>query len=129
LDEKPEIINNNKNVICKKVIDIPGDIIDKRDSNTDCADNIVYDNAITCSVCSKIYKNSATYTQHITYKRCNKFLIPRPIDNKCKYCERVFASKQSKERHVVTCRGNCIVSSVTVEQINKIVDNRIKSMK
>ena len=43
--------------------------------------------------------------------------------------ERVFASKQSKERHGVTCRGNCIVSSVTVEQIYKIVDNRIKSMK
>jgi hypothetical protein len=64
------------------------------------------DDAITCHVCSKIYKNVATYRQHILYKRCNKVLIPRPIDNKCQYCQTEFASKQSKNRHEVKCSKN-----------------------
>ena len=64
------------------------------------------DDAITCHICSKIYKNIATYNQHIFYKRCNKVLIPRIIDNKCQYCENEFASKQSKNRHEVKCSKN-----------------------
>jgi hypothetical protein len=64
------------------------------------------DDAITCQICSKIYKNNATYNQHIFYKRCNRMLIPRIIDNKCKYCDNEFASKQSKNRHEVKCSKN-----------------------
>ena len=60
------------------------------------------DHAITCCVCSKIYKNIATYNQHITYKRCNRTAF-RIIDNKCKYCEKEFSNNQNKKRHEIKC--------------------------
>jgi hypothetical protein len=116
LDENHEILTTNE-IISKKCIDITE------------SDIINCENAITCVMCSKLYKNLATYNQHIAYNRCNKILIKRPIDYKCKYCEDVFASKQSKNRHEVKCRENNRVSTVTVQQINKIVDDKIKSMK
>lgn len=88
------------------------------------------DKAITCSMCSKIYKNLATYNQHLTYKRCNKILTPRKIDSRCQYCDRDFATKQSKLRHELKCTDNIIVANnITVEQINKIIDYKIKSIK
>lgn len=86
------------------------------------------DKAITCSVCSKIYKNLARYNQHLTYKRCNKVLTPRKIDSKCRYCDRDFATKQSKLRHELKCTNNIIVNNITVKQINKIIDYKIKSI-
>lgn len=107
LDENHEILTTNE-IISKKCIDITE------------SDIINCENAITYAMCSKLYKNLATYNQHIAYNRCNKILTKRPIDNKCKYCEDVFASKQSKNRHEATCRENNRISTVTFHQINKI---------
>lgn len=104
-DEK--IIKDDDNVDNKCEIESPDIVID-------------CDKAITCSVCSKIYKNLATYNQHLTYKRCNKVLTPRKIDSKCRYCDRDFATKQSKLRHELKCTNNIVVNNITVEQINKI---------
>jgi hypothetical protein len=110
-------------------------IIDKKDNEIVCGCIITQnditncENAITCGVCSKIYKNLATYNQHIIYKRCNKILIPKPIDNKCQYCENIFASKQSKIRHESKCSEINKTCIITVEEIKKIVDDKIKSIK
>lgn len=110
-----EIIKDDDNVNNKCEIESPDIVID-------------CDKAITCSACSKIYKNLATYNQHLTYKRCNKVLTPRKIDSKCRYCDRDFATKQSKLRHELKCTNNIIVNNITVEQINKIIDYKIKSI-
>ena len=61
------------------------------------------DDAITCHACSKIYKNIKTYNQHISCNRCNKVVIPRIIDTRCKYCEKSFVTKQNMLRHSVKC--------------------------
>ena len=61
------------------------------------------EDAITCHACSKIYKNIKTYNQHISCNRCNKVVIPRIIDTRCKYCEKSFVTKQNMLRHSVKC--------------------------
>jgi hypothetical protein len=84
------------------------------------------EDAITCHVCSKIYKNKATYNQHITYKRCNKILISKPIDNTCQYCIIKFATKQSKNRHETKCPKNI---NLGLEQKIKLVNDTLLEIK
>ena len=87
------------------------------------------DKAITCSVCSKIYKNLATYNQHLTYKRC-RVKSSIVVCYNCKYCENKFSTKQNRQRHELKCTKNVIVTNnITVEQINKIIDCKLKSIK
>ena len=110
-------------------------IVDKKDNEIVCGsiitqnDIITCENAITCGVCSKIYKNLKTYTQHIECNRCNKTLSPRKIDNKCKYCEKEFLTKQNKQRHEEKCSEKNRKCIITVEEIKKIVDDKLKSIK
>ena len=59
----------------------------------------IANNAITCDVCSRIYKNKITYTKHLTLGRCHV----RVLDNICKYCNNVFATKQNKQKHEKGC--------------------------
>jgi phosphopantetheine adenylyltransferase len=84
------------------------------------------ENAITCHACSKIYKNKATYNQHITYKRCNKILIAKPIDNTCQYCTIKLATKQSKNRHETKCHKNI---NLELEQKIKMVNDTLLEIK
>ena len=83
------------------------------------------DNAITCSVCSRIYKNEATYNQHITYNRCNKSAF-RVIDNKCRYCEKTFSTKQNKNRHEPKCSKNI---NVELQQKIQMVNDTLLEIK
>ena len=87
------------------------------------------DNAITCQDCSKIYKNLKTYSQHINYNRCNKVLIPRKIDNKCKFCEKVFKTKQNKQRHEVKCNADCKNSLVDENEKLKAIIKKMSTGK
>lgn len=87
------------------------------------------DKAITCSMCSKIYKNLATYNQHLTYKRC-RVKSSIVVCYNCQYCENEFSTKQNRQRHELKCTKNVIVTNnITVEQINKIIDCKLKSIK
>jgi len=84
------------------------------------------EDGITCHACSKIYKNIATYNQHISYKRCNKVLIPKPINNTCQYCAIKLATKQSKNRHELKCPKNI---NVELEQKIKMVNDTLLEIK
>ena len=64
------------------------------------------EDGITCEVCSKIYKTMRTYRQHITYKRCNKVIVPKPVFSICQYCEKDFKTKQNRLRHEERCSKN-----------------------
>jgi hypothetical protein len=121
-DEKgPEIVQE---IIKEKNV-----MIERESLNNNPEIVIDCDKAITCGVCSKIYKNLATYKQHLSCNRCNNVLTPRKIDNKCQYCMKEFATKQNKQRHEEKCSENVIViNNITVEQINKIIEHKIKSI-
>lgn len=58
--------------------------------------------AITCSSCSKIYKNIITYNKHISLNRCRVTII----DNICKYYNNTFKTKQNKQKHELRCHDN-----------------------
>jgi hypothetical protein len=119
-DEKgPEIVQEN---IKKENV-----IIDRETLNNNPEIVIDCDKAITCDVCSKIYKNLATYKQHLSYNRCNKVLTPRKIDSNCQYCNKDFATKQSKLRHEEKCSEKVIVNNnITIEQLKNIINNEMK---
>ena len=84
------------------------------------------DDAITCRVCSKIYKNIKTYNQHISCNRCNRVVVPRIVDNKCKYCEKTFLTKQNMMRHTVKCRKNI---NIELQQKIQAVNNTLLEIK
>ena len=84
------------------------------------------EDAITCHACSKIYKNKATYNQRISYKRCNKVLIPKNIDDTCQYCSLKLATKQSKNRHESKCSKNV---TLELEQKIKMVNDTLLEIK
>ena len=85
------------------------------------------EDAITCHMCSKIYKNLKTYNQHISCNRCiNKVIRVRILDSKCKYCEKEFKTKQNKERHEVKCPK---ILSWELEQKIKLVNDTLLEIK
>ena len=86
------------------------------------------EDGITCEVCSKIYKNMRTYTQHINYKRCNKVIVPKPIFSICQYCEKDLKTKQNRLRHEERCCKN--VNLEVSEKIKLVSDtlNQLKNM-
>ena len=79
-------------------------------------------NAITCSVCSKIYKNLITYNKHISLNRCHV----KVLDNICKYCDNVFKTKQNKQKHELRCSGN---KTGIIEAKMKIISKAISDIK
>lgn len=79
-------------------------------------------NAITCSVCSKIYKNLITYNKHISLNRCHV----KVIDNICKYCNNVFKTKQNKQKHELRCSAN---KTGKIEANMKIISKAISEIK
>ena len=85
------------------------------------------EDAITCHMCSKIYKNLKTYNQHISCNRCiNKVVKVRILDNKCKYCDKEFKTKQNKERHEVKCPS---ILNWELAQKIKLVNDTILEIK
>jgi hypothetical protein len=83
------------------------------------------ENAITCYNCSRIYKNKATYNQHITYKRC-KVKSTDVICYKCQYCEKNFSTKQNCQRHETKCPKNI---NLELEQKIKLVNDTLLEIK
>jgi hypothetical protein len=83
------------------------------------------ENAITCHNCSRIYKNKATYNQHITYKRC-KVKSTDIIFHNCKYCEKNFSTKQNCQRHEGKCSKNV---NLELEQKIKMVNDTLLEIK
>jgi len=57
------------------------------------------DTIITCSICSKIYTNRRSYTNHITLNRCK---IKDDAVN-CKYCSKAFSNKYNRTVHEAKC--------------------------
>lgn len=80
------------------------------------------DNAITCSLCSKIYKNKITYNKHITLNRCSI----KVLDNKCQYCNNTFKTKQNKQKHEVRCPEN---KKVVLDEKIRIVTETLEEIK
>ena len=76
----------------------------------------IANNAITCDVCSRIYKNTITYTKHLTLGRCHV----RVLDNICQYCNTVLKTKQNKQKHEKRCsviRIHYEIPKPTIEKI------------
>ena len=79
-------------------------------------------NAITCSVCSKIYKNLITYNKHISLNRCHVKIL----DNICQYCNSTFKTKQNKQKHELRCSAN---KTNVIEAKMKIISKAIAEIK
>ena len=81
------------------------------------------DNYITCGVCSKVYKSSKTYNQHIDLKRC-KLEIETIVIISCQYCSKVFTRNFNKTKHEDKCDKNpkCIIEQLKL-QIKKYEDS------
>ena len=60
------------------------------------------DNAITCSVCSKIYSSMKNYNNHITRNRCK--IVPDVFS--CQYCSKSFKRNYNKNVHEINCSKN-----------------------
>ena len=63
------------------------------------------DNAITCSVCSKIYSSIKNYNNHITRNRCK--IVPDTFS--CQYCSKSFKRNYNKNVHEISCSKNLIL--------------------
>ena len=82
----------------------------------------IANNAITCDVCSKIYKNTITYTKHITLDRCQV----KVFDNICQYCNSTFKTKQNKQKHELRCSAN---KTGVIDAKMKIISKAIAEIK
>jgi len=82
----------------------------------------IANNAITCNVCSKIYKNTITYTKHITLNRCHV----KVLDNICQYCNSTFKTKQNKQKHELRCSAN---KTGVIDSKMKIISKAIAEIK
>lgn len=109
-DYKQDVLNN---VISNKTKNITPTVISTSDQEN---------NAITCSVCSKIYKNLITYNKHISLNRCQV----KVFDNICKYCNSIFKTKQNKQKHELSCSSN---KTGIIEAKMKIISKAISEIK
>jgi hypothetical protein len=82
----------------------------------------IANNAITCDVCLKIYKNTITYTKHITLDRCQV----KVLDNICQYCNSTFKTKQNKQKHELRCSAN---KTGVIDAKMKIISKAIAEIK
>ena len=64
--------------------------------------NLIMDNYITCSGCSKIYCSVKNYNNHIERNRCK----PTGSGFSCQYCSKVFTRNYNKSNHEVKCDKN-----------------------
>jgi len=76
------------------------------------------ENAITCSVCSKIYSSIKNYNNHITRNRCKIV----PDDFCCQYCNKSFKRSYNKNVHENNCSKNLVL-------IIQEKDNEIQQLK
>ena len=75
------------------------------------------DNAITCSVCSKIYSSIKGYNNHITRNRCKIV----PDDFSCQYCSKSFKRNYNKNVHEISCSKNLmLIIKEKEEEIQKL---------
>ena len=75
------------------------------------------DNAITCSVCSKIYSSIKSYNNHITRNRCKIV----PDDFSCQYCSKSFKRNYNKNVHEISCSKNLmLIIKEKEEEIQKL---------
>ena len=75
------------------------------------------DNAITCSVCSKIYSSIKIYNNHITRNRCKIV----PDDFSCQYCSKSFKRNYNKNVHEISCSKNLLlIIKEKEEEIQKL---------
>jgi hypothetical protein len=80
------------------------------------------DNAITCSMCSKIYSSKKTYNNHLELNRCKVLYITFF----CRYCNKTFTRNYNKNVHELKCNKN--LDSHIAKQC-KEKDNEIKTLK
>lgn len=80
------------------------------------------DNAITCSVCSRIYSSIKTYNNHIS-RNCCKVV---PIEISCQYCYKTFTRNHNKNLHEPSCSKN---STSMIVKHCKEKDKEIKNLK
>ena len=75
------------------------------------------ENAITCSVCSKIYSSIKNYNNHITRNRCK--LVPDEFS--CQYCSKTFKRNYNKNVHETNCSKNLrLIIKEKDEEIQKL---------
>jgi len=71
---------------------------------------------ITCSHCSKVYKSTKTYNQHIDLKRC-KVEIESIVVISCQYCSKEFTRNFNKTKHEIKCDKNpkCMIEQLKMK--------------
>jgi len=103
---------------CEKPNDIEEKVeMIKRDEITK-----LIDEGITCKKCGKIYSNNVTFNKHIKLNRC------KIIDDTilCRYCKMSFKNQYIRKTHETN--GICVKGRVSVTDVEKIVDARIKRL-
>ena len=84
------------------------------------------DNAITCSVCSKIYCSVKNYNNHIERNRCK--VVSSEIS--CQYCYKKFTRKYNKNLHESNCSKNPSITIVnSYKNKIQILEEEIQQLK